>query len=155
MAERSCLRSFVQRFTSGHSGTRTAGPPFKSTRFDRVGIKCRNVEVGSFRSTLRRHFTAKLVHIFEGQYRDILRCICHLCLLIPVSDWTCTKLWKNYFGSKMISVRINLSFITILYAFLLFIIFIVIYLFFVTFIKYRIVFEEEISRVKWFIILIV
>lgn len=33
-------------------------------------------------------------------------------------------------------------------AFLLFIIFIVIYLFFVTFIKYRIVFEEEISRVK-------
>lgn len=48
----------------------------------------------------------------------------------------------------MISVRINLSFITILYAFLLFIIFIVIYLFFITFIKYRIVFEEEISRVK-------
>lgn len=114
MAERSCLRSFVQRFTSGHSGTRTAGPPFKSTRFDRVGIKCRNVEVGSFRSTLWRHFTAKLVHIFEGQYRDILRCICHLCLLIPVSDWTCTKLWENYFGSKMISVRINLSIITIL-----------------------------------------
>lgn len=57
---------------------------------------------------------------------------------------------ENDFGSNK-SIDHNNTF----NAFLLFIIFIVIYLFFITFIKYRIVFEEEISRVKWFIILIV